>query len=200
MAIQSHIDGRPLLYYLGHFDHGTITDVSRWSVRGNPLSWFLPQRGKDLFRFISESIVTKLKSQDYESKPVSQLYDDQFAVHVNLLSDTHHFTVAITCREYPSDVARRLIANIRTCDAKRLRELMVSYQDPKVDKLHAISMQLEETKCVVYESIDKLFSRGEKLEELVEKTDKLSQETKTFYRKARKTRYRWWWCLVPWWN
>lgn len=198
------------LYYLGWRDINTnaVVDATVFQLRGH-VSFMERARlfsvansfhADHLFRFISGNICQRLHQmrKDGDGKePFHVVEDGEFLAHFCFQTDTM-VTIAITDKNYPDGVVRRLIASISPTNHSEgdLRDKLKLYQDPKVDKLYEIQRELEETRQVVYESIEKLFARGEKLEELVEKTEKLSQDTKSFYRKARKTRNRWW--CFPW--
>jgi synaptobrevin family protein YKT6 len=78
-----------------------------------------------------------------------------------------------------------------------LLDLLRKYQDPMVDQIYTVQQRINSTKNIIYESINKILVRGERLDDLIEKTEQLSQETKTFFKKSKKTWNRWWWCF-PW--
>jgi synaptobrevin family protein YKT6 len=62
------------------------------------------------------------------------------------------------------------------------------YQDPAAaDKLLQIQRELDETKIVLHKTIDSVLARGEKLDNLVEKSSDLSLASQMFYKQARKT-------------
>jgi synaptobrevin family protein YKT6 len=66
--------------------------------------------------------------------------------------------------------------------------MLAEYAEPaKVDKLMKLDKQLLETKDILVKTIDKVLQRGEKLDELVEKSSGLSAQSKQFYKAARKT-------------
>jgi synaptobrevin family protein YKT6 len=70
----------------------------------------------------------------------------------------------------------------------RLDEALVEYQDPtKVDKVMKLDKQLGDTKDILYKTIEKVLERGEKLDELVDKSNALSTQSKLFYKQAKKT-------------
>ena len=50
-----------------------------------------------------------------------------------------------------------------------------------------VQTELEETKVVLHKAIDSVLQRGERLDDLVEKSDQLSSSSKMFYKQARKT-------------
>jgi synaptobrevin family protein YKT6 len=48
-----------------------------------------------------------------------------------------------------------------------------------------VQNDLDETKVILHETIEHMLERGQKLDELVDKTDKLSGTSKAFYKEAR---------------
>ena len=55
-----------------------------------------------------------------------------------------------------------------------------------MDKIEKLNSQLSETKEILCQAIDKVLQRGEKLDDLVEKSTKLSSQSKLFDKEARK--------------
>ena len=67
--------------------------------------------------------------------------------------------------------------------AAKLKE----YADPtKVDKIYKINKDLDYTKIIMHQNIDKVLERGEKIEDLVERSKDLSKSSKKFYKTTRK--------------
>ena len=65
---------------------------------------------------------------------------------------------------------------------------LAEYQDPsKADKISAIQKELNETTAVLSKTIDNVLERGEKLDDLVSKSQDLSSQSKVFYKQAKKT-------------
>lgn len=65
---------------------------------------------------------------------------------------------------------------------------LTKYQDPKqADALTKLQTELDETKVILHGTITSLLNRGEKLDDLVAKSDDLSAQSKVFYKTARKT-------------
>jgi synaptobrevin family protein YKT6 len=61
-------------------------------------------------------------------------------------------------------------------------------QDPmKFDKILKIQKDLDSTQQVLHQTIDNILERGEKLDDLVARSDELSATSKQFYKQARKT-------------
>ena len=104
----------------------------------------------------------------------------------------------ITDQEYPALVAHQLLSKI--CDeflAKyprsafatatemsypELKDYIVKYQDPQqADSIMKIQKELDETKIVLHKTIESVLERGEKIDNLVQKSDGLSAQSKMFY-------------------
>lgn len=114
--------------------------------------------------------------------------------------------VAICDKEYPARVAvsmlKELVAGFKaehgtrwraateeySCKFPRLESALTEYQEPaKMDKIMKLDQQLSETKDILYKTIDAVLQRGEKLDDLVDKSAALSQQSKMFYKQAKKT-------------
>jgi len=64
--------------------------------------------------------------------------------------------------------------------------VLLVIQDPKeADPIMRVQNNLDDTKIVLHETIEHLLERGEKLNDLVDKTDKLSGASKAFYKEAK---------------
>jgi synaptobrevin homolog YKT6 len=114
--------------------------------------------------------------------------------------------IAVCDKEYPARVAvtmlKELLGGFKAehgvrwraatadyaCKFPPLEPALHDYQDPaKVDKIMKLDRQLNETKDILYKTIDAVLQRGEKLDELVDKSAALSQQSKMFYKQAKKT-------------
>jgi synaptobrevin family protein YKT6 len=70
---------------------------------------------------------------------------------------------------------------------QQLTELLSKYQDPaNADKLVKVQNELDETKVVLHKTIDSVLERGEKLDNLVDKSSDLSMASQMFYKQARR--------------
>ncbi|KAK0711348.1 Longin-like domain-containing protein [Lasiosphaeris hirsuta] len=68
-----------------------------------------------------------------------------------------------------------------------LDEAIVTYQDPnQANSIAKIQQELDETKIVLHKAIDSVLQRGEKLDDLVQKSSDLSSQSKMFYKTAKK--------------
>ncbi|KAF8165652.1 snare protein YKT6 [Crassisporium funariophilum] len=60
------------------------------------------------------------------------------------------------------------------------------YQDPRqADTIMRVQQELDETKIVLHKTIESVLQRGEKLDDLVERSGALSTQTKLFYRTTK---------------
>lgn len=125
--------------------------------------------------------------------------------HVYVRSD-NLAGVVIADQEYPQRVAHTLInkildefqekcpksqwSSIKENEAPfpQLADYLQKYQNPKeADAMTKIQSELDETKIILHNTIEAVLERGEKLDDLVEKSEGLSMQSKTFYKTAKKT-------------
>ena len=113
--------------------------------------------------------------------------------------------VVACSRSYPSRVAFGLIAKTlemftakvskeiwmscsRPVDSTWLKELFQSFKNPaEADSLVRVQKELDETKVVLHKTIESLLDRGEKLDDLVSKSNELGLISKSFLKGAEKT-------------
>lgn len=64
---------------------------------------------------------------------------------------------------------------------------MAKYQEPKeVDNIAKLQKDIAETKDILIQTMDKLMARGEKIEELVQKSQDLSFHSKAFMKQSKQ--------------
>ena len=189
-----------------------MTSLSLWKWNGdnieptclgkaedvNEFGYF--QRGsvREMLTFISRTIVKR--TQPGQRQSVEQ---DQYLVHVTNRSGL--VAIAVMDKEYPSRSAFCVLGKMCddyhekfgaawksvTEDDPRGDELManaiVKYQDPmEADKILKIQKELDDTKVVLHKTIDSVLARGEKLDNLVDKSTDLSLASQMFYKQAKK--------------
>ncbi|CAF9918900.1 MAG: palmitoyltransferase [Heterodermia speciosa] len=112
--------------------------------------------------------------------------------------------IIISDPEYPALVAHQLLSKVvdeflakyprssfanstPTLEFKPLKDYIVKYQDPQqADSIMKIQKELDETKIVLHKTIESVLERGEKIDDLVQKSDGLSAQSKMFYTQAKK--------------
>lgn len=159
------------------------------------------QRGsvKEMLLFVVRTIVKRTAPGQRQSVEHQEEYFCHVANRNGLAA------IAVVDREYPARAAfsvlqkvvddytekfgegwRSLTADATTGDAM-LEEALAKYQDPlEADKLMKIQKELDETKVILHKTIDSVLARGEKLDNLVEKSSDLSMASQMFYKQARK--------------
>jgi vesicle-associated membrane protein 7 len=65
--------------------------------------------------------------------------------------------------------------------------------DRAIDNIGAVKSQIEDVKGVMVQNIEKVLERGEKIELLVDKTDRLNQQAFRFESSSRQLRKAMWW-------
>ena len=165
------------------------------------LSNVIHKHSIQLFRFVSITVLMQLLKVN---KNLISIQDGKFLLHC--LSSEHVSYVVLTDMEYPEVVARRLLYLLSkqfAATQSRLESpvedidlaiLFNEYQNPNTDPLYRLQVEVEETKAVIHSNIEKLFERGERLEDIIAKTDYLENTTKTFYKRAKSSNR---WC--PFW-
>lgn len=160
------------------------------------------QRGsvQEFMTFVSKTMVERTQPTSRQS-----VKEGEYMLQVYVRAD-NLAGILISDHEYPNRVAHTLItkildefsarvpastwptANEATVDFPILPEYLARYQNPKeADALTKIQTDLDETKIILHDTIKAVLERGEKLDDLVAKSDSLSMHSKTFYKTARKT-------------
>lgn len=151
-------------------------------------------------RFASKTIVER--TQPAMRQSVKQ---EAYMCHVYVRSD-NLAGVLIADHEYPQRVGHTLLtkildeftakisadlwetANENTLDFSVLPSFLAKYQDPKeADALTKMQNDLDETKIILKNTIEAVLERGEKIDDMVTKSENLSIQSKAFYKTAKKT-------------
>lgn len=109
--------------------------------------------------------------------------------------------IIISDHQYPALVAHQLLSKVMDeflsshprpswsggVTMPELQEYLQKYQDPhQADSIMKIQKELDETKIVLHKTIESVLQRGEKIDDLVAKSDGLSSQSKMFYQQAKK--------------
>jgi len=163
------------------------------------------QRGsvKEMITFFAKTITARTPLGSRQS-----VQNEDYYVHVYYRADG--LCGCVTCdAEYPQRVAYSLLAKvldefdaafpqgtkkywrgIQLAEAitwPPLDAMILKYQDPaEADQIVKIQKNLDETRDVLHNTIDSVLQRGEKLEDLVERSGELSTQSKMFYKQAKR--------------
>jgi len=167
------------------------------------LNFFQRSSGKEFLVFLSRTLAKRVTPN--QKVQVTQEGHVLFA----LANSDGLCSVAVADTEYPLRVAFSMLLTVQGEFAKTFRgkyesptlavkddflpwveldAMLAKYQKPEeADKILAIHKNIEETKVVMHDAIDKVLERGEKIDNLVAKSNDLSVASKTFYTEAKKT-------------
>ncbi|CAG9463283.1 unnamed protein product [Pedinophyceae sp. YPF-701] len=171
---------------------GTASDVSDFG-------FFQRTSVREMLQFVSRTIVQR-------TRPGSR----QTVEHEGYLCHAHNRdglgAIVVTSHDYPSRSAFCVINEVvdqflrefgeswrqQTADVTAAEPMLTSalerFQDPaQADKLMKIQRDLDETKVILHRTIESMLERGEKLDNLVTKSEDLSLASQMFYKQARKS-------------
>lgn len=162
--------------------------------------FFQRQGVKEMLTFFSKTFSKRTLPGQRQS-----ITHESYVVHCYTRSDGLAGTV-ITDEEYPNRVAfvllTQMLDEFTTAVGKSwqtvveaesvafppIEEYLSKYQDPAAaDKVTKIQKDLDETTQILHKTIDNVLERGVKLDNLVERSDDLSKQSKMFYKQAKKT-------------
>lgn len=151
------------------------------------------------------TFLTKTFAKRTEPGQRQSITHESHVVHCYMRSDGLGGTVT-TDAEYPARVAFVLLGRVledftleygeawKTCNEPesivwpKLEEYLAKYQNPaEADKVTKIQKDLDETTQILHKTIDSVLERGVKLDNLVERSNDLSAQSKLFYKQAKKT-------------
>ncbi|KAL1919963.1 uncharacterized protein VTP21DRAFT_1895 [Calcarisporiella thermophila] len=156
------------------------------------------QRGgvQEFMGFLAKTVAERTNPGQRQS-----VEQDNYVGHVYVRSDGAA-GVIVSDKEYPARVAFSLLNKIldeftvrypkhqwaQGMSYPELKEYITKYQDPKqADTIMRVQKELDETKIVLHKTIESVLQRGERLDTLVERSDQLSNQSKMFYKAAKKT-------------
>ncbi|XP_030751755.1 synaptobrevin homolog YKT6 [Sitophilus oryzae] len=160
------------------------------------------QRGSvhEFMQFCCKTVVERTLPASRQS-----VQQGDYFCHVYVRSD-NLAGVVISDHEYPQRVSHTLLTkildefsekipasnwpNLQEKDVAfpQLNTYLAKYQNPReADALTKIQNELDETKIILHSNIQAVLERGEKLDDLVAKSEVLSTQSKAFYTTARKT-------------
>lgn len=149
--------------------------------------------------------LTKTFIQKTEPGQRQSITHEGYVVHCYVRSDGLGGTVT-TDLEYPARVAFVMLGQLledfvahhgdswksvtqpESVVFAKADEYLQKYQNPaEADKVTKIQKDLDETTQILHKTIDSVLDRGVKLDNLVEKSNDLSAQSKLFYKQAKKT-------------
>ena len=152
---------------------------------------------KEMLSFFTKTFTSRTPSATRQT-----IQHESYLIHVHNRGDGI-CGVAVTDGEYPPRVAFAAIGECmisfvndnpnwggikNQIEYEPINANLQKFQDPKNgDKITKIQSDLDETQQILHKTIDNVLERGVKLDQLVERSDDLSRQSKMFYKQARKT-------------
>ncbi|OCT90026.1 synaptobrevin homolog YKT6-B [Xenopus laevis] len=162
-------------------------------------SFFQRSSVQEFMTFTSQLIVER---SDKGSR--SSVKEQEYLCHVYVRNDSLA-GVVIADNEYPPRVCFTLLEKVleefstqvdridwpsgspATIQYNALDSYLSKYQNPRdADPMSKVQAELDETKIVLHNTMESLLQRGEKLDDLVSKSEVLGTQSKAFYKTARK--------------
>jgi len=164
------------------------------------ISFFQRGTAQDFITFTCKILVERTAIGSRQS-----VKEAEYMCHVFVRGDSLA-AVAVSDHDYPPRVAHTMLT--RCCEDfagqispaewtggslvggfnGQLEMYMKKFEDPKQsDPMSRMQNDLDETKIVLHSTIEAVLERGEKLDDLVDKSEALSMQSKAFYKTARKT-------------
>lgn len=162
-------------------------------------SFFQRNSTQEFMVFTSQILVERCQPATRTS-----VKEQSYMCHVYVRNDKLAATL-ISDHDYPHRVAHTVLSNLlqefsttvpphawsgepNSVPYPGIEKYLIDYQDPrKADSISKIQDELDETKIILYNTLQSVLQRGEKLDDLVVKSEALSEQSKTFYKTARKT-------------
>ncbi len=182
--------------YKGHAKVVTLSSAYNLSSFG----YFQKSSVQEYMKFTSRIVVERC-----QPSLRATVKEQEYGCHTYVRSDSLS-GVVIADHEYPSRVAFTLLNKVldefstenssgswpslaeNSVTFKQLDAYLAKYQDPaQADPMMRLQSDLDETKIIMHNTIDAMLQRGEKLDDLVAKSNDLSLQSKTFYKTAKKT-------------
>ncbi|TIB02338.1 hypothetical protein E3P89_03203 [Wallemia ichthyophaga] len=198
------------IYYLGAFDSSNkpAINIQQCEDLGS-FSFYQRSSVREFLVFMAKTVAERTENGQRQS-----VQENNYTAHVFRQGD--YSAVAIVTEQYPVRPAFSLLQKIldavpgavRTTPTypewvegarkgnnptqcpvvlPELNTLIIKYQDPKqADTIMRVQQELDETKVVMHKTIESVLERGEKLDNLVERSNALSAQSKMFYKTAKK--------------
>ncbi|KAL1744905.1 Longin-like domain-containing protein [Schizophyllum fasciatum] len=168
----------------------------------NDLSSFsFYQRGSvsEFMNFMSKTVAERTPQGQRQS-----VQENQYTAHIYNRGGAEQLAaVIITDQEYPvrpafslltkvlddftAKVPQSSFSNHTAISFPELQAYVSKYQDPRqADTIMRVQQELDETKIVLHKTIESVLQRGEKLDNLVDRSNQLSMQSKAFYKTAKK--------------
>ena len=134
---------------------------------------------------ISNVIVIKNNNEKQFYQATEVVNEMTFYIYVYFVDNLVY--IALTDKDYPTSVTLQFFQDLYKNDMSLYNEIWKKYQNPNnVNSIAKIKSEVDNTKKIMLDSIDKLLERGDKINDLIEKTDQLEFNSQAFRMNAQK--------------
>uniref|UniRef100_A0A8C6MM07 YKT6 v-SNARE homolog n=1 Tax=Nothobranchius furzeri TaxID=105023 RepID=A0A8C6MM07_NOTFU len=180
------------LYSLSvHYKGSTKANLLKAAYDLSSFSFFQRSSVQEFMTFTSALIVERTSQGTRAS-----VKEQEYLCHVYVRNDNLG-GVVIADTEYPQRVCFTLLEKVSktfskwTVLVKRRHtpssDHLFPPQNPReADAMTKVQAELDETKIILHNTMESLLERGEKLDDLVAKSEHLGNQSKAFYKTARK--------------
>lgn len=163
-------------------------------------SFFQRNSVQEFMAFVGKTMVERTMTATRQS-----VKEGDYTCHVYVRGD-NLAGVVISDHDYPHRVAHTLLSKVldeftskvpsgtwanateASIQFPQINNFLLRYQNPvEADAMTKMKEELDETKIILHSTIEAVLERGEKLDDLVSKSEGLSLQSKAFYKTARKT-------------
>ena len=164
------------------------------------ISFFQRSTAQEFITFTSRILAERTSVGARQSVKEAEYYCHAFVRADNLAG------ICFSDHEYPPRVAHTMLSRVLDDFAGQvptaewsvgsetskfqgqLESYIAKFQDPsQSDPMSRMQTDLDDTKIILHNTIEAVLQRGEKLDDLVDKSEALSLQSKAFYKTARKT-------------
>ncbi|KAM9823438.1 synaptobrevin homolog YKT6 [Syngnathus typhle] len=182
-----------------HYKGATKANLLKAAFDLSSFSFFQKSSIQEFMSFTSALIVERTTVGSRAS-----VKEQDYLCHVYVRNDNLG-AVVIADTEYPQRVCFSLLdkvleefsrqvdsidwpsGNPDTINYKALDIHLAKYQNPReADAMSKVQAELDDTKIILHKTMESLLERGEKLDDLVAKSEHLGTQSKAFYKTARK--------------
>lgn len=144
---------------------------------------------KDNLKFACCLVAEKTKEYTRMIVPCKSLENVNFVFPVTIysLANKDMVSIIIADDEYPCLVIQRLLEKILCQEEKVSDANILKWQNSSlVDKIEKVKNEIHDVKEIMLQNIEQVMNRGEKLEDLMKKSQHLSDVSKLFLKRAKK--------------
>ncbi|XP_040565409.1 synaptobrevin homolog YKT6 [Lepeophtheirus salmonis] len=175
-------------------------DVLKSAYDLSSFSFFQRSSVQEFITFTSKILAERTSNNSRQS-----VKEAEYMCHVFVREDGLT-AVCLSDYEYPTRVAHTLLTKILEDFSAQVprsewsgRKEVSGFNGPldvhlkkfqvpeQADSMSRLQNELDETKIILHGTIESVLDRGEKLDDLIQKSEGLSMHSKAFYKSARKT-------------